>query len=163
MAWLKGFYNKQRAGSTWTKDSTGGTVYRYLEDDDWGDDRTTLSQVGGTISFGIERNIWWEWFVLRVGGQKTIAYADYKSSNEQGVSILCPTSVARGGCPSEGNYFMTNPANDGTKNDNVGFGFGINIEEKLKVDFTVAEDFMFRNPFQGEGRLISRVSATYSF
>jgi hypothetical protein len=47
--------------------------------------------------------------------------------------------------------------------DNVGFGFGINIEEKLKIDATVAEDFVFRNPFQGSGRIISRVSASYSF
>jgi len=157
---LKGFYNKQRAGSTWTKDSTGSTIYANLKDD-WGDPTTSLSQIGGTISFGIERNIWWDWFVIRVGGQKTIAYADYNGDEQgQSVSILCPTNTP---CPPEGNYFVTNPSNNGTKNDNVGFGFGINIEEKLKIDFTVAEDVMFRNPFQGEGRLISRVSATYSF
>jgi len=161
---LKGFYNKQRAGSTWTKNIYGETVYTDLNDDDyWGDDMTTLSQIGGTISFGIERNIWWDWFVLRVGGQKTIAYADYKSDDERGVSILCPTTVTRGGCPAEGNYFVTNPTNDGTKGDNVGFGFGINIEEKLKIDATVSEDVLFRNPFQGGGRIISRISATYSF
>jgi hypothetical protein len=33
----------------------------------------------------------------------------------------------------------------------------------LKIDVTVAEDLLFRNPFQGEGRLFSRISATYSF
>jgi len=161
---LKGFYNKQKAGSNWAKNIYGETVYADLGDKDyWGDAITTLWQVGGTISFGIERNIWWDWFVIRVGGQKVIAYANYKSGDEINVSILCPTTVANGGCPTDGNYFVTNPANDGTKNDNVGFGFGINIEEKLKIDFTVAEDVMFRNPFQGEGRLISRVAATYSF
>ncbi|MDR2595091.1 MAG: hypothetical protein LBC87_10020 [Fibromonadaceae bacterium] len=161
---LRGFYNKQKAGSTWTKNIYGETVYADLKDNNyWGNERTSLWQVGSIISFGIERNIWWDWFVIRVGGQKVIAYADYKSGDEEGVSILCPTTVTRGGCPSEGNYFVTNPSNDGTKNDNVGFGFGINIEEKLKIDFTVAEDVMFRNPFQGEGRLISRVAATYSF
>ena len=160
---LKGFYNKQRAGDTWVKTS-GETVYMGLEDDTWGYDRTTLWQVGGTISFGIERNIWWDWFVMRVGGHKTIAYADYNNSGadkQNNVSnVLCPT---RGGCPDNGNYFVTNPSNDGTKNDNVGFGFGINIEEKLKIDATIAEDVPFRNLFQGEGRLISRISATYSF
>jgi len=161
---LKGFYNKQKAGSNWIKNIYGETVYADLKDDDyWGDAITSLWQFGGIISFGIERNIWWDWFVIRVGGQKVIAYADYKSGDETNVSILCPTTVTRGGCPEKGNYFVTNPANDGTKNDNVGFGFGINIEEKLKIDFTVAEDVMFRNPFQGEGRLISRVAATYSF
>jgi hypothetical protein len=163
---LKGFYNKQRTGSTWTKNIRGETIYTDIDGDDaWGDERTSLWQFGGTISFGIERNIWWDWFVLRVGGQKTIAYADYNSADDRGNSILCPTSLTltRSGCASNGNYFVTNKANDGTRGDNVGFGFGINIEEKLKIDATVAEDVMFRNPFQGEGRLISRISATYSF
>jgi len=172
---LKGFYNKQRAGSTWTKDANGETTYTEIvaNTDTWGGNYiTSLQQIGGTISFGIERNIWWDWFVLRVGGQKTIAYAKYDRPDAETVSssinnsinnnILCP-SVEQGGCKSNGNYFVTNPANDGTRSDNVGFGFGINIEEKLKIDATVAEDVMFRNPFQGEGRLISRVSATYSF
>jgi len=173
---LKGFYNKQRAGSTWTKDVNGETTYtdNIISDDTWGSQLTSLQQIGGTISFGIERNIWWDWFVLRVGGQKTIAYAKYDRpdaetinsnsiNNDINNSILCPTSVEQGGCKSNGNYFITNPANDGTRGDNVGFGFGINIEEKLKIDATVAEDVVFRNPFQGEGRLISRISATYSF
>jgi hypothetical protein len=162
---LKGFYNRQRAGSTWIKNIHGETIYTDLPNDGdaWGDSRTSLQQVGGTISFGIERNIWWDWFVLRVGGQKTIAYAEYNGTDNKN-SILCPTSLEHGGCQKGSwNYFVTNPANDGTKNDNVGFGFGINIEEKLKIDATVAEDVMFRNPFQGEGRLISRISATYSF
>jgi hypothetical protein len=161
---LKFFYNQQRAGSTWVKNIYDETVYTDLaEDDAWGDEMTRLRQVGGTISFGIERNIWWDWFVIRVGGQKTIAYADYNSTDEINHSILCPTNVRTSRCTSNGNYFVTNVSNDGTKNDNVGFGFGINIEEKLKIDATVAEDVMFRNPFQGEGRLISRISATYSF
>ena len=46
---------------------------------------------------------------------------------------------------------------------NGGWGFGINIEEKLKIDVTIAEDLLFRNPFQGEGRWFSRIDATYSF
>ncbi|MDQ3003667.1 MAG: hypothetical protein M3Y08_20715, partial [Fibrobacterota bacterium] len=29
---------------------------------------------GGRVSFGIERNVWWDWLVLRVGGQKEITY-----------------------------------------------------------------------------------------
>jgi len=175
------FYNNQRAGSNWerlalkengqppTQDEimydgvtgTPTTIFRDIEgSDDWNDgDVTRLWKFGGTISFGIERNIWWDWFVLRVGGQKTIAYADYKAAKSNPNSILCPTA----NCMEDGNYFITNAVNDGTRNDNVGFGFGINIEEKLKIDFTVAEDVVFRNPFQGEGRLISRVSATYSF
>jgi hypothetical protein len=169
---LNGFYNVQHAGSNWMKvkdlDNPGETalLFRAQDDNGWGDGpRTRLWQIGGTISFGIERNIWWDWFVLRVGGQKTIAYADFKKAEDDGVgtSILCPEKTADYGCKSDGNFFITNPVNDGTRGDNVGFGFGINIEEKLKIDATVAEDVVFRNPFQGEGRLISRISATYSF
>ncbi|MDR2580341.1 MAG: hypothetical protein LBC85_05040 [Fibromonadaceae bacterium] len=166
---LNGFYNKQRAGSTWQY-IDGFTVYtdegnyKDIGKDAWGDSRTTLDKIGGTISFGIERNIWWDWFVIRVGGQKTIAYADYAGNKANSLSILCP---ARGkdnaGCDGPGNFFITNPVNDGTIDDNVGFGFGVNIEEKLKIDATVTEDLLFRNPFQGGSRILSRISATYSF
>ena len=109
----------------------------------------------GTITFGIERNIWWDWFVIRVGGQKSILYTkcDVNEKNKSGQGI----------CREDGNFFSTNPLADGTADDHVGFGFGINIEEKLKIDVTVAEDLLFRNPFQGEGRIFSRISATYSF
>ncbi|WP_173473637.1 hypothetical protein [Fibrobacter succinogenes] len=152
-------YNKRKAhdiifdvaSKTWTYDSRN-------EDHKYWDERT---DIGGMISFGIERNIWWDWFVIRVGGQKSILYTDcnvhnknidrYKKNNEYGI------------CKDDGNFFSTNPLADGTSKDHVGFGFGINIEEKLKIDVTVAEDLLFRNPFQGEGRLFSRISATYSF
>ncbi len=168
---LKGFYNEQRAGDTWTKslNEKGEVEVRYYDegkDNFWGNERASLWQVGGTISFGIERNIWWDWFVLRVGGQKTIAYASYDAISTTGKqnNVLCPVkNPGQTGCYTSGKYFVTNPINDGTRDDHVGFGIGINIEEKLKVDFSVAEDLLFRNPFQGEGRLISRVSATYSF
>ena len=112
------------------------------------------------ISFGIERNIWWDWFVIRVGGQKSILYTDcnVNSKNEDKYK-----DGKYGICKEDGNFFTTNPLADGTSKDHIGFGFGINIEEKLKIDVTVAEDLLFRNPFQGEGRIFSRISATYSF
>lgn len=105
---------------------------------------------GGLVSFGIERNVWWDWLVLRVGGQKEISYRDH-SGTAPGQTY---------------NYTFTNATNDGTLNDAVGFGVGINIEEKLKVDATVAEDlpYTFGNLFSGPiHHLISRISATYSF
>ena len=119
--------------------------------------------VGGRISFGIERNIFWDWFVIRVGGMKVISYVDCKHNarNATVAAQIAPNSETL--CPQDGNYFYTNPSGNGTWNDNVGMGFGINVEEKLKIDATVAEDVLFRNPFQGEGRILSRVSATYSF
>ena len=138
----------------WTIDyTTGETVYNSYDNDDPAWDKRR--DIGGMISFGIERNIWWDWFVIRVGGQKTILYTTC-NQNER--------NVGRSGiCTDDGNFFSTNPLANGTADDHVGFGFGINIEEKLKIDVTVAEDLLFRNPFQGEGRIFSRISATYSF
>ena len=138
----------------WTFDyTTGESVYNSYDNDDpaWDERR----DIGGMISFGIERNIWWDWFVIRVGGQKSILYTDCdQNDRNKGKSGICV---------DDGNFFSTNPLANGTANDHVGFGFGINIEEKLKIDVTVAEDLLFRNPFQGEGRFFSRLDATYSF
>jgi hypothetical protein len=160
---LTGFYNVQKAGENWEW-RAGKTVFRDLDDGGWGPGTSArLQQIGGIISFGIERNLWWDWFVMRVGGQKVISYVDYKKSDDAPFSVLCPSAPKGVPCKDSGNYFVTNPVNDGTNEDNVGFGFGVNIEEKLKIDFTVAEDFPFRNLFQGGTRWISKISATYSF
>ncbi|MCF0215697.1 MAG: hypothetical protein HUK21_04420 [Fibrobacteraceae bacterium] len=147
-------YDKFRAHD-WTYDhGTGETVYNSDSDDGdhvWDSRR----DVGGVISFGIERNIWWDWFVVRVGGQKSILYTECSVNSK---------NVGKSGvCLDDGNFFTTNPLADGTAKDHVGWGFGVNIEERLKIDITVAEDLLFRNPFQGEGRLFSRLDATYSF
>jgi hypothetical protein len=107
-----------------------------------------LKLSGGQISFGIERNIWWDWLVLRVGGKKLIAFHEKVSG---GRKIY---------------YTTTNPISDGSINDHVGFGIGLNIEERLKVDATIAEDFIytFGNLLSGpQHHVISRISATYSF
>jgi len=182
---LTGFYNVQKAGENLQWDYVGpasvspiedpeipeakderarGTYFRDLDDGGWGPgSKARLQQVGGIISFGIERNLWWDWFVMRVGGQKVISYASYTKSDDAPNSILCPSAPKGTPCEESGSYFVTNPINDGTMDDNVGFGFGVNIEEKLKVDFAVSEDFPFRNLFQGGGRWISKISATYSF
>ncbi|MGL1934675.1 MAG: hypothetical protein OCD01_06625 [Fibrobacterales bacterium] len=120
--------------------------------------KDVVTETGGKISFGIERSIWWDWFIIRVGGQKVITYVD------------CDLAVEEGGYCGEftnadgsGNYMRTNVAGNGTNSDHIGFGFGINVEEKLKIDVTVSEDLLYRNPFSGQGRLFSRLSATYSF
>ncbi|MDR0518124.1 MAG: hypothetical protein LBH25_13885 [Fibromonadaceae bacterium] len=160
---LNGFYSDQKADSRWVKNmETGETLFIDNESKKDIDGTRLRNIIGATIGFGIERNIWWDWFLIRVGGQKTIAYAKYaagKAGNGP-YSVLCPSKSS---CKEDGNYFVSNPVNDGTKGDLVGFGIGVNIEEKLKIDAAIAEDFLFRNPFQGEGRLISRISATYSF
>ena len=153
-------YEQVKVGTSATgKDVTEGAwVYDARNEDDPHWDKR--SDIGGKISFGIERNIWWDWFVIRVGGQKSILYTDcnVNSKNEGKYK-----DGAYGICKEDGNFFSTNPLADGSVDDHVGFGFGINIEERLKIDVTVAEDLLFRNPFQGEGRIFSRLDATYSF
>ena len=136
------FDEDSRTGLTTNPDGT--VTYNY-------NNTTNTDQTirGGLVSFGIERNVWWDWLVLRVGGQKEITYRAQTAST--------------GG---NFNFLYTNPTNDGSINDAVGFGVGINIEEKLKVDATVAEDlpYTFGNLFSGPiHHLISRISATYSF
>lgn len=126
--------------------------------------RDVETETGGVLSFGIERNVFWDWFVVRVGGQKVISYVDCKEGDNYIASAdgewlaYCSGKMQR-----EGNYWYTNPAGDGTVNDHIGWGFGINVEEKLKIDVVMAEDFLYRNPFQGSGIWISRLSASYSF
>ncbi|HSQ42405.1 MAG TPA: hypothetical protein VLM37_09020, partial [Fibrobacteraceae bacterium] len=153
-------YDMTRAHNYLTDSSTGVVIYA---DNGTSGQWDVKESWGGRISFGIERNIWWDWFVIRVGGSKVIKYVSCdKSSNTSTPSDLTADGYVSL-CPEDGNYFYTNPSGDGTWDDNVGFGIGINVEEKLKIDFTMAEDMLYRNPFQGEGRLMSRISASYSF
>ena len=146
-------WNKKKAHN-WSIDyDTGVSAYDAQDDEhSYWDKR---KDIGGVISFGIERNIWYDWFVIRVGGQKSILYTECDvDSHNAGKSGICSDN---------GSFFSTNPIGNGTMDDHVGWGFGINIEEKLKIDVTIAEDLLFRNPFQGEGRWFSRLDATYSF
>lgn len=109
---------------------------------------TTYDAQEVRVSFGIERNVWWDWFVLRVGGQKVFTADELKKKNFKSTNI------------------STNPEGDGTTADHVSFGFGLNIEDKLKVDAVVAEDILFTggNLLGGPAdHVISRISATYSF
>ena len=109
---------------------------------------STKSGIGGRFSFGIERSIWWDWFVIRVGGSKTIMYL---SSDSSGASR---------------NWWDENSPSDGSDNDLVALGFGVNVENRLRVDFVAAEDmpYTFSNLISGSAHhLITRISATYSF
>ena len=111
--------------------------------------KTKQSRKGISIGFGIERNIWWDWLVLRVGGHKVIAQTEVEDKSGKKYSFI-----------------YTNPTGDMTSEDQIGFGIGVNIEEKLKVDATLAEDlpYTFGNFFSGpRSYIISRISATYSF
>jgi hypothetical protein len=104
---------------------------------------------GARVSFGIERNVWTDWLVLRVGGQKYMTHSENKIDNV-----------------GTRKSWNTNTVNDGTEGDHVGFGIGLNIEDKLKVDATMGEDFVFTGGALLSGpvdHVFSRISATYSF
>lgn len=107
------------------------------------------------VSFGIEKNIGWKWFIIRVGGQKVVA--------QQTVT----KNFADGSSDETIKKWVTNADDDGTSQDVIGFGVGFNFGNKLRVDGTINENFPYQNPFGYLGdvgkRLATRVSATYSF
>ncbi len=105
---------------------------------------TRSNGIGGRVSFGIERNVVWDWFVVRVGGQKSIMY------------------VSEGG---DSSYFKENPEHD-ADDDLIGLGIGLNVENRLKFDILVAEDVVhtLTNLFSGpQHHVFTRIDATFSF
>ncbi len=116
------------------------------------DDSTSLyaytKNIYASLSFGIERNVWWDWFVMRVGGNKTIG----KHSERIGSYTV--------------SEFFTNPNSNKFPEDAVGFGVGLNVEDKLKFDGVIAEDvpYTFGKIFSGSLHHIqSRISSTLFF
>ena len=108
----------------------------------------TKTGIGGRVSFGIERSIWWDWFVIRVGGQKILLYTTEDSGGEL-----------------VGGWYENTPA-DASDDDLVSLGFGLNVENRLRIDVVAAEDcaYTFTNLVSGpQHHLFTRVSATYSF
>jgi len=99
--------------------------------------------IGGRVGFGIERNVLTDWFIIRVGGSKLLAKQSYgKSSN---------------------GYRWLETADE----DHVSLGMGVNIEDRLKIDFTIAQNlpYTFTNLFSDSRNpyLASRVSAVFTF
>jgi hypothetical protein len=109
-----------------------------------GGDKTDNS-IGGRLSFGIERNVVWDWFLIRVGGQKELRFHSDGKNNSS---------------------WWENETNDGRDDDLVGLGFGINIDNRLRIDFVASEDlpYTFTGLISGSPHhLFNRVSATYRF
>ncbi|MDR0303527.1 MAG: hypothetical protein LBH98_01985 [Chitinispirillales bacterium] len=100
--------------------------------------------MGGKVGFGIERNVLTDWFVIRVGGGK----------------VLAKEVLADG---KKGSRWVENA--DG---DHVSLGMGVNIEDRLKIDFTVSENipYTFTNLFSNSNEssyVATRVSAVFAF
>ncbi|MDR2694680.1 MAG: hypothetical protein LBB74_10780 [Chitinispirillales bacterium] len=103
-------------------------------------------RIGARLSFGIERNIVWDWFLIRVGGQKEFQYETKNGDTKSA--------------------WLENPSSNGWDNDLVGLGFGINIDNRLRIDFVASEDlpYTLTNLISGsQYHLFNRVSATYRF
>jgi hypothetical protein len=103
------------------------------------------SSIGGRVSAGLERNIIWDWLVWRIGVNKKIMYVT--DSDDNGM-------------------WDQNPEADGSDYDFFSFGWGLNIDNRFKVDAVIAEDvfYTFANIVSGSmHHLTNRITATYSF
>jgi len=99
--------------------------------------------MGGKVAFGIERNVLTDWFIIRVGGAK----------------LLAKESLGDG---KKGSKWVENP-----DEDHVSLGMGVNIEDRLKIDFTVVNNlpYTFTSLFSSGNTpyVMSRVSAVFAF
>jgi len=108
------------------------------------------ASIGGRFSFGIERNIVWDWFLIRVGGQKEVRNVQVDGNNQSWWEENSPE------------FGVSN----GADGDLVSLGFGLNIDNRLRIDFVASEDlpYTFANLVSGnKSHLFNRVSATYRF
>ncbi len=109
------------------------------------DNLDNIQELGGRVMFGLERNVIWDWLVWRIGGNKKVVYQ--LTGEEDG-------------------QWIENAESTGGNDDMIGFGMGVNIENRLKVDAVMAEDLFYTwtNLFSGRAHhLFTRLSATYSF
>ncbi|MBD3346694.1 MAG: hypothetical protein GF401_16685 [Chitinivibrionales bacterium] len=106
----------------------------------------TSTGFGGRIGFGFERNIVWDWLLLRGGVMKKLLYV-----TEQG---------------EDRGYWEQNAEADASDDDFAGFGIGLNIENRLRVDCVLADDILytFTNLISGpQHHLQTRFTFTFSF
>ncbi len=101
-----------------------------------------LQIVGGKVSFGIERNLLFDWLLWRVGGTKVLAMQRTDGQN--------------------GKFsWVENP-----EEDHASFGFGVNIENRFKIDAVLSENifYNFTHLLSGKkGTITTKLTATYNF
>jgi hypothetical protein len=101
--------------------------------------------IGGRLGAGIERNVVWDWLVLRIGVSKKLLY------------------VSDGG---ENGHWEQNPESDGSDQDFAAVGLGLNIENRFRVDVVLAENvfYTWTNLISSpQHHLTNRITLTYSF
>jgi hypothetical protein len=98
------------------------------------------------FSFGVEKQIIWEWFMIRVGATKMFAFEKLDQENNEKKMETVDRS------------FREN-------SDVVGFGIALIANEALRFDVTASEEFPYSNALNGQrdGIIVSRISALYKF
>jgi len=111
------------------------------------DSSSTLG-IGGRLSAGLERNVVWDWLVLRIGVSKKLLYVTEGEDNTN-----------RG-------HWEQNPEADGGDDDFASVGVGVNIENRFRIDAVAAKNifYTFTNLISGPQQyLTNRITLTYSF
>ncbi len=106
-----------------------------------------VKEISAKLSFGIERNVLWDWFVIRTGGTKKLTYRNIGGTNGKTI-------------------WRENAEADASDDDHLGVGIGVNVENRLKIDLAVAEDILytFTNLLSGDSpHLFTKISASFSF
>jgi hypothetical protein len=113
--------------------------------------KSTTTGKGARFNFGIEKSLIFKWLMVRVGGNKFIA----------------TQQVKQGGITTT--EWVQNPVDDGTSEDFLGFGIGLNYQNRLRFDITLNESLPYFNPFgnglrysSNGGHMLLRISSTFS-
>ncbi|MEW6042344.1 MAG: hypothetical protein AB1633_12570, partial [Elusimicrobiota bacterium] len=110
-----------------------------------------IKDFGGHISFGVEKSMGWEWFLVRVGGSKSLLA---RTINDNGKDYRMR---------------VENPDIDGSLTDLIGFGIGLCFQKRLRFDLLINEALPYFNPF-GKGleksnngnHMFLKISSTFS-
>lgn len=142
-----GYQREIEGGSFWA-----GFDYSYTKDRDSeaGEVDTTITH-GLGFSFGIEKQIAWPWFTLRVGGRKVTNSVEVRYGDKDKATKATVEKT-------------TNPDNDRSSDDVIGAGFSFRVGERLHFDVAANERIPYSNLFNGTlENLATRISATYEF
>jgi hypothetical protein len=111
----------------------------------------TVSGIGARFNFGIEKSLIFKWLMVRVGGSK---YIGIQSTKAVGITT---------------DEWVENAVDDGTSKDFLGFGIGLNYQNRLRFDITLNESLPYFNPFgrglehsSNGGHMLLRISSTFS-
>ena len=133
----------------------GGLFWAGVEGESFSteDSVSTVSGAGARFNFGIEKSLIFKWLQVRIGGMKFIGSQDVKTKST-GITTT---------------EWIENPIDDGMSDDFLGFGIGVNYQNRLRFDITLNESLPYFNPFgnglqnsSNGGHMLLRISSTFS-